>query len=118
MSPFRLFGHHESSSRSRRRKGQRFQGWQEGREGLGFAGRGDDSLNTGMFGKPALVTEGGWASTVCQGHVLCSCSEAAGFSGMSTGPGVRDSGAPLPPVQGVISLVWAQFSEVQMESGD
>lgn len=71
-----------------------------------------DSLNTGMFRKPALVTEGGWASTVCPGHVLCSCSEAAGFSGMSTGPGVRDSGAPLPPVQGVISLVWAQFSEV------
>ena len=37
---------------------------------------------------------------------------------MSTGPGVRDSGATLPPFQGVISLVWAQSSEIEMESGD
>jgi len=63
----------KSSSRSRRRKGKRFQGWQEGREGLGFAGRGDDNLNTGMFRKPALVTQGGWASAVYPGHILCSC---------------------------------------------
>ena len=37
---------------------------------------------------------------------------------MSTDPGVRHSGATLPPFQGVVCLVWAKSSEIEMESGD